>query len=246
MQGKVAIVTGAAFGIGRAIAMQLGAAGATVVVSDLPSESRWGERCASEVQEEAAAAGVTCSAMFVGCDVSEGAQVKNLVTATLKAFGQIDLIYSNAGIGGGGGWAHEVDDEDFAKVVAVNLGGCFHCAKYGLPALVKTQGALINTASTFGMAGAHFATSCEFAHTYGGPTTRCHVVCLLCCVYGVDNGVRRLLEQGWRHQSDAPTGSRLWASGCPGQRHLPRLRPQPYGLVGPRHRPGSRGARGAG
>ena len=160
--GKVIVVTGSAFvrsltaatidtvwplltsaccwlsqGIGRAIALQAAAAGATVVIADLPAEHAGGERTAADAK----AAGAP-DALFVGCDVSKGKQVKSLMDTAASTFGSIDVIYANAGIGSGsmgGTWAHEIDDDDFMMVLAVNLGGIFYCAKYGLPYLVESK-----------------------------------------------------------------------------------------------------------
>jgi NAD(P)-dependent dehydrogenase (short-subunit alcohol dehydrogenase family) len=151
---KVVVITGSAFGIGRAIALQASAKGAKVVIADVPAEETAGKRTASECEAAGAPA-----AMYQPCDVSEGAQVAALMEAAAAAYGSIDVIYANAGVGGvgPGKWAHEVGDDDFAKTVAINLGGVFHAAKYGLPHLVKSQGVLINTGSTFGMVGSHYA-----------------------------------------------------------------------------------------
>jgi NAD(P)-dependent dehydrogenase (short-subunit alcohol dehydrogenase family) len=74
--------------------------------------------------------------------VSKGKQVKSLMDTAASTFGSIDVIYANAGIGSGsmgGTWAHEIDDDDFMMVLAVNLGGIFYCAKYGLPYLVESK-----------------------------------------------------------------------------------------------------------
>jgi NAD(P)-dependent dehydrogenase (short-subunit alcohol dehydrogenase family) len=124
------------------------------VVADLPGEQVGGELTAAD----AIAAGAP-AAMFVGTDVAKGKQVSALMAAAHESYGRIDVIYANAGISGGGGWAHDIDEDDFMHVVAVNLGGVFNCAKYGLPHLVESQGVLVNTASSFGMVGAHLATS---------------------------------------------------------------------------------------
>ena len=98
-------------------------------------------------------------ATFVGCDVSDGAQVARMVRLGMESCGgRLDVVYANAGIGSGKCWAHEMADSAFAKTVAVNLVGAFHTAKYSLPHLVATRGSLIFTASTFGLVAAHFAT----------------------------------------------------------------------------------------
>lgn len=151
---KVVVVTGSAFGIGRAIALRAAAQGAMVVIADVPAEEAAGKRTATEC-EVAGSPG----SMYVACDVSKGPQVAALMQAAAKAYGSIDVCYANAGVGGIGSekWAHEVSEESFMKVIAINLCGVFHAAKYSLPYLVQSRGVLINTGSTFGMVGSHYA-----------------------------------------------------------------------------------------
>jgi NAD(P)-dependent dehydrogenase (short-subunit alcohol dehydrogenase family) len=154
LAGKVVVVTGSAFGIGRAISLRAAAQGAMVVIADVPGEEGAGKRTATECE----VAGSPKS-MYVACDVSKGPQVAALMQAAANECGSIDVVYANAGVGGigPGKWAHEVSEEDFMQVVAINLCGVFHAAKYSLPYLVKSQGVLINTGSTFGMVGSHYA-----------------------------------------------------------------------------------------
>lgn len=156
LSGKVVVVTGAAFGIGRAISLHAAAQRSNVVVADVPAEEDAGRRTAAEC-EVAGSPG----SMYVACDVSEGLQVGALMQTAVDKYGAIDVVYANAGVGsiGPGKWAHEVADEDFMKTIAINLCGVFHTAKYSLPYLVKSQGVLVNTGSTFGMVGSHYASA---------------------------------------------------------------------------------------
>lgn len=152
--GKTVLVTGGAFGIGRAIVLRAARLGAAVIVADLPIERRGGEATAAEARRVGAP-----TAVFVGCDVSDGAQVQRTVAQGVEACGQrLDAVFANAGIGSGKGWAHELPDAAFARTVGVNLCGAFHTAKYTLPHLVATKGSLVFTASSFGLVAAHFAT----------------------------------------------------------------------------------------
>ena len=152
--GKTVLVTGGAFGIGRAIVLRAARLGAAVIVVDLPIERRGGEATAAESRRVGAP-----TAVYVGCDVSDGAQVQRMVAEGVEACGgRLDAVFANAGIGSGKGWAHELPDAAFAKTVSVNLCGAFHTAKYTLPRLVATKGSLVFTASTFGLVAAHFAT----------------------------------------------------------------------------------------
>lgn len=110
---KVAIVTGAARGIGLACAQRLAAGGASVVLSDIDADAG-----------EAAAEAIRGETRFVYCDVGERLDVRNLIAQTLDAYGRVDILINNAGIN------HEVDfldleEEDFDRVLRVNLKGTF-------------------------------------------------------------------------------------------------------------------------
>jgi NAD(P)-dependent dehydrogenase (short-subunit alcohol dehydrogenase family) len=150
LDGRAAVVTGAATGIGRAIARRLAAEGARVVVADRRTDL--GE---ATVQAIAAEGG---EATFVACDVSETEQVRHLMAAAAERFGGIDALVCNAGIPGPGAPVHETDEDGWDRVIAVNLRGVFLCAKYAIPHLEASgRGAIVNIASTFGMVGAHNA-----------------------------------------------------------------------------------------
>lgn len=149
LSGRVAVVTGAAGGIGRAVALAAAAAGARVVVADVQPEA--GEATAQAVRQGGG------EAIFVACDVSDAAEVSDLVGAALARFGRLDVLVSNAGIGGEAMPAHELSVEDWDRVMAVNLRGPFLCAKYALPHLIANGGAIVNVASTYGLIGAPLA-----------------------------------------------------------------------------------------
>src|SRR5680860_1180101 len=116
LTGKVAIVTGAAKGIGLACAQRLAADGAKVVVADVEEDA--GESTASEIAQDGR------EATFVHCDVSKKLDVRNLITATLDAYGAIDILVNNAGIVAGGDFL-EISEADFDRVLSVNLKGAF-------------------------------------------------------------------------------------------------------------------------
>jgi NAD(P)-dependent dehydrogenase (short-subunit alcohol dehydrogenase family) len=147
LDGKVAVITGSANGIGRAMALALAAAGARVTVSDVLTED--GHRTVREITD----AGGT--AHFVPADVSDADQAKQLIDATVEHFGGIDVLINNAGIGGGQQRLHEIEPEDFDRVVGVNLRGTFLCTKYAIPHfLAQGDGRILNTASTYGLIAA--------------------------------------------------------------------------------------------
>lgn len=152
LSNRASIVTGAAGGIGRAIALAMGAAGARVVVSDVQPEG--GEATASAIR---AAGG---EAIFKACDVSEAEEVSALIASTLEQFGRLDILVNNAGISGGAHFAHELSLETWDRVIAVNLRGPFLCAKYAIPHLIAGGGgAIVNIASTYGLIGAPLASA---------------------------------------------------------------------------------------
>lgn len=138
--GKVALVTGAGSGIGRAVAQRLSADGATVACLDLKGHDE-------------TAQGLGGGSMALECDVSDYAAVENVVAAVTDALGPVDIACNIAGIG----WfqhSHMEDPARFAKGIAVNLNGTFHVCRAVLPSMVEREaGIIINTASTAGMMG---------------------------------------------------------------------------------------------
>ena len=142
--GKVALVTGAGGGIGRATALAFAGAGAAVVVSDV---NRAG---GDETVAAIAAAGG--NAMFQQCDVADPAAVKALVAATVARFGRLDFGHNNAGINSLG--ADEWQDDVWRKSLAVNLDGVMHCMREEAVAMLAGGGgAIVNTASINGFTG---------------------------------------------------------------------------------------------
>jgi NAD(P)-dependent dehydrogenase (short-subunit alcohol dehydrogenase family) len=142
LEGKVALVTGAAFGIGRATALNFAAEGAKVVVSDVQPE---GEETVSLIRKAGG------EAIFMRADVSKASEVQALVQGTVKAYGRLDIGFNNAGIGGSQQPVAELPEEAWQKVLAVNLTGVFLCMKYELQQMEKQGGgAIVNNASILG------------------------------------------------------------------------------------------------
>jgi NAD(P)-dependent dehydrogenase (short-subunit alcohol dehydrogenase family) len=147
IDGKTAVVTGSGNGIGRAIATTLAAAGASVVVSDVLADD--GRRTVAEITDAGG------SAVFVAADVSVADQAAALVAAAVDRFGGLDVLVNNAGTGGAQLRLHEVEPEDFDRVIDVNLRGTFLCTKYAIPHfLAAGDGRIVNIASTYGLIGA--------------------------------------------------------------------------------------------
>jgi NAD(P)-dependent dehydrogenase (short-subunit alcohol dehydrogenase family) len=144
LRGKVALVTGAGSGIGRATAVVLGQAGVLVAVADW--ESSGGHETVAMVRD---AGGV---ADYYRVDVSRGDQVRRAVGEVLSRHGQLHCAVNCAGIRGSAGPLVEQDEEDFDKVIAVNLRGVFLCMKHEIAAMLKQgEGAIVNVASVLGV-----------------------------------------------------------------------------------------------
>ena len=142
LEGKVAVVTGAARGIGRAIAEALAAQGSTVVVSDVTQDAA--KAVAAEIDGANAAA----------CDVTDEDQVAELFAGAAARHGRVDIAVANAGIGGLGPLA-ELSFQDWRKMMAVNLDGVFLTVKHAARAMVGAGngGSVITMASVTGLAG---------------------------------------------------------------------------------------------
>ena len=147
LQGKTALVTGAASGIGRAIALLYGQHGANVMLSDV------NETLGLEVTELVKATGA--AARFFKADVSDAGQCQQLIQETVSAFGQLDIACNNAGIGGELNLSADYSIEGWQKIINVNLNSVFYCLKYELEAMLKqnSKGSIINMASILGQVG---------------------------------------------------------------------------------------------
>ena len=150
--GKAVLITGAATGIGRAVAVAFASRGAKVAIGDI------NEKAASETLDLLTRAGA--DVLFVRTDVSVEADVQHLVAATIERFGKLDCAFNNAGIGpaaaGGGGAGPQpiaqLDASAFDRLIAINLRGVFLCVKHELREMVRAgRGAIVNTASTTGL-----------------------------------------------------------------------------------------------
>ena len=138
LTGQVAIVTGAAQGLGLAIAQRLAADGARVVLADI------------DAAVEAAAEGIREGASGERCDVADSTAVDRLIAGAVERHGRLDILVANAGIGGGGPVV-ETSDEDFRRIVAVNLEGVFFCCRAAARAMLpRRSGVLITVGSIFG------------------------------------------------------------------------------------------------
>ncbi len=150
LQNKVAIVTGASSGIGRAVALAFAREGVKVVVSDVARDG--GEETVRLIKEQGG------EAIFVPCDVSQSAQVEALVKRAVETYGRLDFACNNAGIGGEAAQTADYSVDGWNKVIAINLSGVFYGMKYQIPEMLKQGGGVIvNMASILGWVG--FATA---------------------------------------------------------------------------------------
>jgi len=148
-KGKVLFVTGAASGMGRAVAVRFGSMGCRVAVA-----ARKPDKAAETVQlvEEAGS-----EAVFVPCDVGDEESVKAAIEKTVETFGSLDYAFNNAGCGADGvnipfAPLTEVTEADWLRVINTNLTGMFHCLKYELIEMQKQGGgAIVNTSSIGGL-----------------------------------------------------------------------------------------------
>lgn len=142
--GKVALVTGGASGIGKDVALALAAEGAKVVVVDLKQDA------AQAVADEIADAGG--SARAVAADVGRAEDVERAVGAAVEAFGGLHLAFNNAGIGGPQGPIEEMDLDAYRRLIDINLDSVFYGMRFEIPAMLAAGGgSIVNTSSILGL-----------------------------------------------------------------------------------------------
>lgn len=146
LQGKIALVTGASRGIGRAIALSLAKQGALVVINYNGSQEKAGE-VAAQIKAE----GGECETYQ--CDVSDGEAVRAMIDSVVKRYGALNILVNNAGITKDG-LIMKMSEDDFDKVLSTNLKGAFHCCKSASRQMLRQKGGrIINMASVVGITG---------------------------------------------------------------------------------------------
>jgi len=144
--GRVAFVTGATSGIGRATALAFAREGASVTVADVAAD---GARETARLIEHAGG-----QALAVACDVRSSEQIEEALAATVERYGGLHLAFNNAGIEQPVKLAHEITDDEWDRLVAVNLRGAFVAMKHEIELMLRHGGgAIVNTSSGAGIKG---------------------------------------------------------------------------------------------
>lgn len=144
--GKVAFVTGAANGIGRATALAFAREGASVVVADVSEQGN--QETARMIKKQGG------RALAVRCDVSRAEDVQRALNATIETFGRLDFAFNNAGIEYTIKPAAEVTEEEWDRIIDIDLRGVFLCMKHEIPLMLEHGGgAIVNTSSGAGVKG---------------------------------------------------------------------------------------------
>ena len=144
--GKVAFVTGGASGIGRAAALAFAREGASVVVADVSEQGN--QETARMIEAQGG------RALAVRCDVTRAEDVKAALDRTVEAFGRLDYAFNNAGIEPRKpAPTADYDEEEWNRILDIDLRGVFLCMKYEIPLILKQGGAIVNTSSGAGIIG---------------------------------------------------------------------------------------------
>lgn len=144
-QGKVALVTGAASGIGRATAIAFADAGARVVVADVGVEG--GEETVRLIQQAGG------EGFFVKTDVSQPDEVRAMVASTISHYGRLDCAFNNAGIEGESAPTGACTEENWNRTIGINLTGAWLCMKAEIPRMLASGGSIVNCSSIAGLVG---------------------------------------------------------------------------------------------
>lgn len=147
LKGKVALITGSVRGIGKAISLCFAKAGADVVINYISDKS---ELEAKNLVEELKQMGV--KALAIKADISKSEEAKGLITEAIKHFGKLDILVNNAGITKDM-LLLRMSEQEFDKVIEVNLKGIFNCTKEASRAMLKAGGSIINMTSVVGING---------------------------------------------------------------------------------------------
>ena len=146
LAGKVAVITGASVGLGRATAIRMAEEGAAVALLDVRDTE--GHELTGLVTGRGAAAA------YWRCDVSSESEVRSVLEEVVQHFGRLDILVNNAGVAGPSKPTHEITEAEWDWVQAINVKGVFFCTKHAIPHLKRAgAGAIINLSSIYGLVG---------------------------------------------------------------------------------------------
>jgi NAD(P)-dependent dehydrogenase (short-subunit alcohol dehydrogenase family) len=146
MSNKTVFITGASSGIGRATALAFAREGANVAIADVLADG--GRETARLVEAKGG------RALVVACDVSSDGDVRSALGKTIETFGRVDCAFNNAGIEGEQGATAQCTEQNWDRVLSINLKGVWLCMKYEIPLMLKQGGgAIVNCASIAGLVG---------------------------------------------------------------------------------------------
>lgn len=152
LENKTAIITGGASGIGRASALRFASEGAQLVIADVNGDG--GQETVNLIKQQGG------TAVFYETNVSDSKQVKELVSATVENFGKLDILFNNAGVGNPDVKSVDLEEEDWDRIIDINLKSVFLGIKYAVPQMKKAGGgAIINTSSLLGIKGQKYLTA---------------------------------------------------------------------------------------
>ncbi len=146
LEGKVSLITGGGSGIGKATALAFAREGSKVVVADVNVDG--GDETVRLIQDTGG------EATFVRADVSNASDVSAMVDHAVQTYNRLDCAFNNAGVSGGPGRIHEYTEDDWSRVLDINLTGVWLCLKYEIIQMLNQGGgAIVNTASVMGLVG---------------------------------------------------------------------------------------------
>lgn len=144
--GKVALVSGGSFGIGRATAIAFSARGAKVAIADYAEDPN--EETIKQIKA------LNGEVLFIKCDVSKSNEVEAMFAKIITTFGKLDFAFNNAGIEGVSAPTQDCTEENFDRTIAINLKGVWLCMKNEIPLMLQQEkGAIVNCASVAGLIG---------------------------------------------------------------------------------------------
>ncbi|HEX5215655.1 MAG TPA: glucose 1-dehydrogenase [Vicinamibacterales bacterium] len=147
LNGKTALVTGAALGIGRAACLRMAGEGARVAVTDLRESD--GREVVAQIERDGG------RAAYWQLDVSREAEAQRVIGEVVSTFGAVDVLVNNAGISGVSKPTHEITEAEWDALMAVNVKGVFFCTKHVLPHMIRAGGgSIVNLSSIYGLVGA--------------------------------------------------------------------------------------------